>query len=392
MRRFLPIERALVAVVLVFGVRAWAQESATANHPLWKTDLRQFGYQKFSSQSVKYMRLAVDFADDEHVAVAWISPDATKLSESKGPKLGDPAHLHVVILDGRTGRKQNQKDWSAGYSSLPFLRGTANGLLICTGNSLRLVSPALDVVREEELPDHGICASTMLQLSPSRRRSLLTIHGEEIHQELLNAETLATISAWTEPRGEHPDHAIAFSDSWLAGYCGEPSEICVRQSRQEEWRPLRSKGLDTRMEKGWHERASFLSDELLAITQSSTTTIATIGGEVMFQIKSPKGHFLVTPIPSGGGERFAVIEYRLRGLRSEPLDMYPSRADDRMFVYSIKDRGAVFSLKLEGMSPWMPWNAHINSVALPPKGTSLAVLSDALLTVYGLPEDEARRH
>ena len=273
MRRFRPIERALVAVMLVFGIRACAQESATANQQLWRTDLRQFGYPRFSSQSVKFMRLAVDFADDEHVAVAWISPDVTKLSERNGPKTGEPAHLHVVVLDARTGLKQSQKDWSAGYSQLPLLLGIPNGqFLICVGNSLRLVSPALDLVREQELPNHGSCSSSLAQLSPSRRTLLLSIRGERAYyEELLNVQTLTSLSGWIEPNWAYSGKAIAFSDDWMAGYCGEPREICLRRPGQEEWLPLRSEGLDTRMAKGWQVPVRFLNDELLAISQKSTT-------------------------------------------------------------------------------------------------------------------------
>lgn len=393
MKRFFSIERALVVVVLVVGIRTWAQEAATANHQIWKTDLRQFGYQRFSSQSVRFMRLAVDFGDDQHVAVAWISPDATKLSERKGPKLGDPAHLHVVVLDARTGRKQSQKDWSAGYSGLPLLLGIPNGqFLICIGNSLRSITPALDLVRDRELPNRGICLSTIAQLSPSRRAFLLSVRGEQIHKELLNVETLATLSTWTEPRGAYSDQAIAFSDNWIAGYCGEPREICLRRSSQEEWRPLRSEDLDTRMAKGWRVPVRFLSDEILAITQKDATTVTTVRGGVLFQIKSPKDRFLFAPIASAEGERFAVIEYQFRGLRSEPFDMYPFQTDDRVLVYGIKDRRAIFSLKLNGTSPWTPWDTHVNSVALPPSGVTIAILSDTLLTVYALPEDATTRH
>ncbi len=393
MRRIRTVERGLIAAVLVFGMRAWAQESGAANRPLWKTDLRQFGYQRFSAQSVKFMRPAVDFADEEHVAVAWISLDAAKLSERKGPKLGDPAHLHVVVLDARTGRKQSQKDWSAGYSHLPLLLGIPSGqFLICIGDSLRFVSPDLDLVREQELPSHGSCSSTLAQLSPSRRTLLLSIRGEHSYdKEFLNVQSLTPLSVWTEPRGDYSSQAIAFSDNWMAGYCGEPREICLRGSSQEEWRPIRSEGLDTRMAKGWHVPPRFLSDELLAIEQKDTTA-ATVRGDVLFQIKSPKGHLLFTRIPSAGGERFVAIECQFRGLRSAPLDMYPFLADDRVLVYSIKDRRAIFSLKLNGTSPWTPWNTHVNSVALPPNGASLAVLSDTLLTVYTLSEDITNRH
>jgi hypothetical protein len=317
---FRSTEGALAAVVLVFGIGAWAQESATANHRLWKTDLQQFGYQRFSVESVKFMHLAVDFADEEHVAVAWISPDATKLSERKGPKLGDPAHLHVVVLDARTGRKQSQKDWSAGYSHVPLLLGIPNGqFLICIGNSLRFLSPALDLVREQELPSQGGCSSTLALLSPSRRTLLLSIRGEQAYyKELLNVETLIPLSAWTESRAAYWDQLIALSDNRMAGYCGEPREICLRGFSREEWRPLRSEGLDTRMAKGWHLPATFLSDEQLAITKQDTTTVAMSAERCYFESSCRKVISFSRQYPLPEAKRLQLLSIDSEGFGANP--------------------------------------------------------------------------
>lgn len=137
--------------------------------------------------------------------------------------------------------------------------------------------------------------------------------------------------------------------------------------------------------------ASFINDEVLAI-QVKVTTVATVRGDVLFQNTLPKGHYFLRPIPSAGGERFALKEERLRGLRSEPLDMYPFQSDDRVIVYSIEDSHAIFSLKLRGTSPWSPWSIHDNSVALSPDGTSLALLSDGLLQTYAIPKETTDQH
>jgi hypothetical protein len=87
-----------------------------------------------------------------------------------------------------------------------------------------------------------------------------------------------------------------------------------------------------------------------------------------------------------------MIEDRFRGIRSEPLDMYPFTANDQASVYSIKDRRGIFSIKLKGTSPWTPWDIHDNYLALSPDGTSLAVLSDGVLKLYQLPSDDTGQH
>ena len=268
-------------------------------------------------------------------------------------------------------------------------------VLICSDNSLRLLSLSLDIVRQQEAPNHGTCSNLRIRLSPSRNTLLLSIRAEHSsYLELLNAQTLAALSNWTEDQGAGAisSETAAFSDHWLVGYCGVPVDLCLRRFG-EDWQPMRMHGLDldTRMDKRSRIAVSFVSNDVLTIKQN-VTTVTTVSGEVLFQIALPKGHYLLSPVNSASGERFAVIEGQLRGLRSEPLDMYPFESHDRALVYSIKGRRAIFSLKLKGTSPWTPWNIHEDVLAISPDGTSLAVLSDSLLTIYTLPKDSKRQH
>jgi hypothetical protein len=336
----------------------------------------------------------VNFVDNDHVAIAWVTPDTTTENRRNAPKVSEPARLHVVILDAKTGLKQSQKDWSTPYYPVPHLFGLPDGrVLICSDNSLRLLSVSLDIVREQELPNHGTCVSLGHQLSPSKNTLLLSIRAEHSrHLELLNVQTFAALSDWTEEqgRGAISNETAAFSDHWLVGYCGVPADLCLRRIG-EDWHPIRITGLDTRMDKRQRIPVSFVSDDVLAIGRG-VTTVATVSGDVLFQITLPKGHYLLPPVTSAGEQRFAIIEGRLRGLRSEPLDMYPFGSNDRVLVYSIKDRRAIFSLKLKGTSPWTPWNVHEHFLAVSPDGTSLAMFSDSLLAVYTLPKDSKSQH
>jgi hypothetical protein len=394
MRRSYQTAMVLAAVTLICGIRPRAQEpeqTPRAGHPLWQDDVQQFGYERFPRKTVRPLRLVVNFVDNDHVAIAWVTPDTAPENKRKTPRVGETARLHAVILDAKTGLKQSQRDWSTPYYPVPQLFGLPDGrVLICSDNSLRLLSASLDSAREQELPNHGTCVNLSLQLSPSKHTLLLSIRAEQSRRlELLNVGDLATISTWTEGQmlaGAVPKGTLAISDDSLVGYCGDPPEICIRRFNEEQWHPLRVNGMGTQMSKGQRLPASFVSNDVLAIG-STVTTMATVRGELLSEIKLHEGHYLLTPQPSAAGEVFAVMEERSRGLRSEPLDMYPFGSDDRALVYSVKDRRAIFSLKLKGTFPWMPWNIHEHLLAVSPDGRSVAVLSDSLLTVYTLPKD-----
>jgi hypothetical protein len=375
---------ALVAVVLC-GVTAGKEPPPTKDHPLWKIDVSNFGYERYPRRMVRPLRLFVDFTDNDHVAIAWVSPDTTKENRKQAPRVGELAHLHVVILDAKTGRKQIQKDWSTPYFPIPRLFGIPDGrLLICTDGSLRLLSPTLDVVREHGLPSHADCTKVGFQRSPSRRTLLLSTLAEHSRQmELLNAETFATLSSWTESwEAANQKGTSGLSDDWLVGYCGERIELCVRRF-DEPWQPFHPAGPDAAMPDHVRIPASFVSNELLAIVGKSAAVID-VNGKVLFEIKVEKKHWLQLPVTAAGGEKFLVIESRLRGLRSEPLDMYPFQSEDRAIVYSVKDHLDDFSIKLEGTSPWSPWHIHDNFLSLSPDGVFLAIVSDGVLTIYAL--------
>ena len=62
--------------------------------------------------------------------------------------------------------------------------------------------------------------------------------------------------------------------------------------------------------------------------------------------------------------------------------MSPFYATDNATVYSVNNDRPVFSLKLQGTSPWTPWHAIQNVAALSPDGHSLAIISDGVLEVF----------
>ncbi len=368
---------ALLLLVVTLAAAGWSSEPT----PLWKVDVRQFGYVSSPRKAVRPTRLSVAFTDNGHIAIAWTSPDRTESNKNKEPHWGDAAHAHVIVIDGNTGQREGEKEWPTPFTyASPALAGVSEGkFLICTDNALRVLSATLNVVHEQQLPSHSTCNP-----SPSGHTLLVVSLAEHNHQmKVMDTETFNVLSSWTEqtPVGEA---TISISDYWLLGYCGEPAELCVRRV-DERWQALHVTGIETRMDHRVRIPASFVNDEVLAI-RSKATTLATVHGATLFQITpASKQLFWGPPLPSPGGESFAIVEGQLRGARIEPLDMYPFYADDRAVVYGIKDHHSDFSLKLQGTSPWTPWHIIENIVALSPDGKSLAVISDGVLQLYTVP-------
>jgi hypothetical protein len=114
--------------------------------------------------------------------------------------------------------------------------------------------------------------------------------------------------------------------------------------------------------------------------------VTDVDATVIFKVQLTKNRLFGNVASSRSGERFAIMEDTLRGIQSEPLDMYPFASADQIVVYSIPDRRAIYSVKVEGRSPWTPWKGHLNLFALSPEGTLLAVICDDILRVYSLPK------
>ena len=375
-------------LVSVIAIPAWSSEPT----PLWKADLRRFQYESFPRKMVRPVRVSAAFIDNHHVAIAWISPDATENNRHKVPHWGDAAHANLVVIDSNTGHKQEEKQWPVPFTHRgPVLAGVDDGnVLMCSDNALRLLSGSLNLVREEELPNGSTCDP-----SPSGH-TLLVVNLSEHNRQLrvIDTKTFRTLASWTEPLlAQHPagEATISISDHWLLGYCGEPTALCVRRF-DENWHPLEVKGIETRMTGRQRIPASFVSDEVVAI-RARTTTLATVGGAMLFQITAPPKRMLVRPpISSAGGQSFIMVEGRDRGIRSEPLDMYPFYADDSAAVYGVNDHQKEFSLMLQGTSPWTPWHFIENVMALSPDGRSLALISDGALEVFAVPPGSVERH
>lgn len=374
----------LAGVALVCAVRAQDPEpSSRKDRPRLEVDLQKLGYDTARStwRSPKF----VDFTDASHLAVAWVTLDDPTLADKAGPLTARPAHLHAIVLDATTGQKLGGQAWSTPSTPVRFLGGRDGKLLTCTGNVLRLFSPNFEVLREQNLPNDRGCLGQRpgWGISPSRRSLLLSFflgRGQGNQNTLLDAETFSFIARWTEnPLIEN------MSDHWLLASCGPKREACIR-GIDKPWQPFLPAGIDKDMNNAWLYSTRFVNDDTLVVGQRNKMLVVAADGTQLFHVELGKKRSVEGAVTSVGGERFAVIEDKERGLTSQPLDISAFPSNDRAVVYSIPDHRAIYSVKVKGTSPWPPWEAHTNQLALSPDGTLLAVITDGILRIYRLPE------
>jgi hypothetical protein len=358
-----------------------AEPPPTGDKPIVEVDLHKFGYERYRNTHAIWPTF-LDFIDIQNLALAWMTPDDRTAAAKTGILTPTPAHLHVLLLDAVTGQKKGLQDWPAPSSPIRFFGARDGKFLTCTGNVLRLISSNFSVLQEKgDLHDQGCAAfsSREVGVSPSRQTLALSYpSGKNRGTTLLRIDKFSVVADWIDQSTIND-----ISDHWLVGRCGETRQVCIR-GIDHPWQPFYLPGLSEQVYRSLQLR--FVNDETLAVTTGNKMSVVTVGANTVFQAELANNELFGKLATSTGSERFAVMENRLRGLRSEPLDMYPFPANERVVVYSIPDRRAIYSVKVKGTSPWTPWYGHLNQFALSSEGTLLAVVCDEVLRVYRLPK------
>jgi len=371
-------------LVLVCVAQAQVPEPPLSkDRPLVEIDLHQFGYD--ASSANRRLQKFADFTDASHLALGWLTLDDPRDGKT-GPLSSKAAHLHVLVLDAKTGERAGAHSWSTPSASIRFLVGRDGEFLTCAGNVLRLFSPSFVVMRERVLSNDHACQNshpwdTRWGISPTKKSLLLSYPSQAGYQDkLLDVQTFSVVADWAE------EHVIwSISDDWLAAPCGQKQQICIREI-DKPWRLFQPDGLDKPMDSAWLYNGLFVSNTALVMERGNEMRVITSGGTQLFQVELPKNWTLEAAIPSMAGERFALIENKNRGSNNAALDMY-FFSHDRAVVYSIAERRVIYAVKVRGDSLWTPWESHRNKLALSPDGSLLAILDGANLKVYRLPDN-----
>jgi hypothetical protein len=374
--RKLSVWTALILGLLLAGSvsnsHAQSQDAVLGTErPLLKMDLRSYGYKSHAGGTRDYWSVA--FINNDDLVLGWTTLDNSDVGKKTGRLTAAPSHLHAVVLNARTGQKRIVRDWAVStfYANIyPVAKGE---FLICTGNAVRLFSQDFDLIRELTSSRLGPCTAN--QVSPSGRSfSIDSGSGKQFQRSVMKTESFTSVTTWSnDARNVH------FSDTLLVGNCAPNGELCARKF-DTSWEPFAFSGADRQT---WVR--CFLDDSTLVLTTRSGLAVVTTDGNPLFRVNLESRHLIGETAFSSGGQRFAVVQMRMRGVTNEILEMYAFPSDDQVVVYGLPERKAIYARKVKGTSPWPPFTEHRNRLAISSDGRLLAILDDGILSVYQLP-------
>jgi hypothetical protein len=372
-----------VLILGIFGLtlacngRAQSHDVAlTTDPPLMKVNLGRYGHPTEGVGGRKKWSLAFDGGGK--IILGWTTLDDIDAAKKRGYLIPAPSHLHTAILDARNGQKIKVHEWAVSTLEAS-ISPVANGeFLLYTGDAVRLLSQNFDLIREQALPSYTP-GPVIEDVSPSG--NYFSIDGEtnkQWHHTVMRTETFAPVATWTDEA-----HGVRFSDVALVGNCLPKRELCSR-TFDTSWMPFAVSG-------GPRTQAlCFLDDSRLVLTTHGGLAVVTTDGSPLFQVTLEGKQSIRGGVCSSGGQRVAVVRTTLRGVTNERLDMYAFPSDDEVVVFGAVEQRAIYRRKAKGTSPWWPFTAHQNRLAISPDGKLLAILDDGALSVYELPVPRSR--
>jgi hypothetical protein len=364
--------------------------------PLWSANPKQIGYDfsvfKNFLPTVGGDRVRIQFLDDQHVALAWLTPDEAS-QKLIGAATNVPAHLHLAILDAHTGLRVAYHEWACSSVGVNLAYTASGQWLLSSNQSVTLYSTSFDKVR---VLQNTRTRMSHTFISPSGRTFLASssdLSGARSTQ-LRDSATFEILDSWNDALVAKAQ--LANSDHFILAQITEPrtpQHLYLRELKGS-WKAFAVADQVSKPARG--TTYGFVNQDALVGFPSQELVLETVGGTELFRSTVPEAGLYMaswsTSATSIKGERFAVILDRLRGFRNDFLDMAPFQSEDRVIVYSIAKRGAIFSLKLKGVSPWIAphWTSHPvwNRIALSPDGQLLGIDSDEGVRVYALPSVE----
>jgi hypothetical protein len=377
------------------SLRQSSEPTPTKDRPIIELDLHKFGYTSVKGDMLKAGQVEsreIDFTDDRTLVWAWMTRD----NSAPNVKLGDPyppqtGHLHAVTIDVASGREKAIHEWPVYLEDVRYGVVRNGNFLLCTDNKVRLFSANFEVLRETQLPAAAHCtmrdSSNGGGVSSNRKFMVFSTSPEQASRfGILDTDTLEVVSTSS---GDKSIHVTDMSDHSFAGMCGKPSLVCI-SLKDGAWQTYRLAGPSDLTPPPVGGRAMFLNDDTLLIRTPNVLTVAKLEGLMLLQTNLPGNRSYETGRAeiSTGGNRFAAMENRRRGVENSFMDWGTFPSNDRILVYDIIERRAIFAVKVQGDSPFPLFNGHTNanSFAVSPDGNQLAVVSDGVLKIYKLPD------
>ena len=245
-----------LAMLLAAGCVAWpasklkvvrVRKVPPIGPPVWRVDLRAFGYADHVEQlwktpagaTLTTARGGSVFVDQHTLLVTFVRRVPGKMASRDQLHETSPLRLQGVFFQTDSGRVVAQRDWGMSSPGSYVLTAYNGRFVLGLEQKLVLYSSALEPLKELELPPSGKLSKVGSQgvfRSPSGRTiSLIHRQGGQFDYHVFDAETLSALESWSAPAMQFPTVA---DDKLAVEYIREdPHHLVVTSPRVEDSYP-----------------------------------------------------------------------------------------------------------------------------------------------------------
>lgn len=378
----------LICSICLFGsdYAAAQSESRACATPSWTADVigdLLWARNTSSPDLIDNHRAGVVFLDKERLLVyeveVEVSVEPGKFSSRQSPDISSPYKLRASIFDVVSGRKTASLEWSTRLHGAS-VHATSAGILVQTGEILRLYSKDLVKLEEATLPNPDGDDPVVIITSSATGETILAnrINGRSSRLDVLDGGTLKLRQAWTQSPPLR--HLYTISDTELAAADFNQEHMLLTDFGTHKWKDVAGKPT--------------LTDVFLPTLVTDTTLVnsckrlsyMTTGGELIFQDAFGKYESLEEKTAvAQNGTAIAVCLNRRKGSDFWDTGSGLQIIAMHVLVYDLMLKKRVFTFELAPLP-----RADLD-YALSPDGSRLAVLYDRRLTVCSVPVQPAER-
>jgi hypothetical protein len=318
--------------------------------------------------SLKSSQEGVAFID-EHTVLAYFvtKTDVTKFSNRDKTATDSPFRLRAVLGDVLQRNVRTVKDWPT-QPPFAWLMPTAKGnIVIRAVNSLQLYSSDdFALTRERQLNTSGHpFEGWHTKGSPSGRTVWLDHYDGDSRIEVLDADSLQTISSWEQ---EFLGSWFSVSDRAIVKRPVQDVEQVIMKDIGGSWHVLYDDP------GGCVSQPTFVNDDELVAGPCGTVGLISTTGTTLMKDKVRRGEHVEAEVAaSRNGKVFAVSLMRAKG---GAFDTAVHRSKTTVVVYDLERRSTILRVEV---SPLPRTTYHF---ALAPDGSLLAVMADSIVSIY----------
>lgn len=369
-----------LCLISLVGVHADRGKSSNSPVPLWSRDVIQYLSGPWNGHSRDFAGTeppGIEFLDNSRLIIYETDP-LEQLASRKNPDISSSHELHMSVLDPDSGKVLITKDWpTRAHGS--YILVTSGGILVRTGEILRLCSPEFVQVREVPFASSNGYERWELRVSASRKTFLIQHNTQaSTRLEVLDGNTFEVKQTWVEPRFYQVPPSISDHQLIEPTYEKRRLGVIISEFGTANWRPIWWMPLP----KTCSNTPWFVTNDLV-IFGCTEVVLLTKEGEVLMTEPLDKDEYttmdMISPhfsvAPSENGKFAAVPISHISGIA---LDMAHDTAR-RVMVFNLSRRMRVLTVAMTPLT-----KVHY-SIALSPDGSKLAILNDKQVSVYSVP-------